>query len=242
MEPAVHLRGAVALIGRFPALAGADLDVARGEIVLLQGANGAGKTSLLRACAGLLPIVDGDAIILGHDLRTERTSVRPQVGLLGHSTALYDDLSVSDNVRFWTRAAKGDQRNGDAAMARLGLADRLSDVPVGRLSAGQRRRVSFAVLLARRPELWLLDEPHAGLDQEARDEVDGLVHDAAAAGATVLVASHELDRAQALAQRTVHVAGGHVTDGAAPSSTDGPAPSSTDGPAPIQADGAERAS
>ncbi len=231
MEPAVHLRGAVALIGRFPALAGADLDVARGEIVLLQGANGAGKTSLLRACAGLLPIVDGDAVVLGHDLRVERTSVRRQVGLLGHSTALYDDLSVGDNVRFWTRAAKGDQRNGDAAMARLGLAGRLAAVPVGRLSAGQRRRVSFAVLLARRPELWLLDEPHAGLDQAARDEVDGLVHDAAAAGATVLVASHELDRAQALAQRTVNIAGGHVTNGP-----------ETGGSATAPADGAERAS
>src|SRR4051794_13055615 len=148
MEPAVHLRGAVALIGRFPALAGADLDVARGEIVLLQGANGAGKTSLLRACSGLLAIVEGDAVVLGHDLRVDRTTVRAQVGLLGHRTALYDDLSVSDNVRFWTRAARGDHRNGDAAMSRLGLAGRLASVPVGRLSAGQRRRVSFAVLLA----------------------------------------------------------------------------------------------
>jgi heme ABC exporter ATP-binding subunit CcmA len=197
----------------------------------LQGANGAGKTSLLRACAGLLPIVDGDAVVLGHDLRVERTSVRRQVGLLGHSTALYDDLSVGDNVRFWTRAAKGDQRNGDAAMARLGLAGRLAVVPVGRLSAGQRRRVSFAVLLARRPELWLLDEPHAGLDQAARDEVDGLVHDAAAAGATVLVASHELDRAQALAQRTVNIAGGHVTNAPV-----------ADGPETAPTDGADRAS
>ncbi len=134
------------------------------------------------------------------------------MGLLGHRTALYDDLSVTDNVQFWTRAAKADPRNGAAAMARLGLDGRLASVPVGRLSAGQRRRVSFAVLLARRPELWLLDEPHAGLDQGARDEVDSLVHAAAAAGATVLVASHELDRAQALAQRTVHIAGGHVTD------------------------------
>jgi heme ABC exporter ATP-binding subunit CcmA len=211
MEPAVHLRAAVALIGRFPALAGADLDVAPGEIVLLRGANGAGKTSLLRACAGLLPVVEGEARVLGHDLLVDRIAVRPQVGLLGHQTALYDDLTVADNVRFWTRAAKGDPANAGAAMARLGLAGRLADVPVIRLSAGQRRRVSFAVLLARRPALWLLDEPHAGLDQSARDEVDTIVRDAAAAGATVLIASHELDRAEALAARTVHVVGGHVS-------------------------------
>jgi heme ABC exporter ATP-binding subunit CcmA len=210
MEPAVHLRAAVALIGRFPALAGADLDVARGEIVLLRGANGAGKTSLLRACAGLLPVVEGEARVLGHDLLVDRVAVRRHVGLLGHQTALYDDLTVADNVRFWTRAAKGDPTNAEAAMARLGLAGRLAEIPVGRLSAGQRRRVSFAVLLARRPALWLLDEPHAGLDQSARDEVDTIVRDAATAGATVVMASHELDRAEALAARTVHIVGGHV--------------------------------
>jgi heme ABC exporter ATP-binding subunit CcmA len=210
MEPAVHLRGAVALIGRFPALAGVDLEVARGEIVLLRGANGAGKTSLLRACAGLLPIVEGEATVLGHDLRHDRMAVRAHVGLLGHRTGLYDDLSARDNVVFWTRAVRGDDKDVDAAMTRLGLDGRLADVAVGRLSAGQRRRVSFAIVLARRPELWLLDEPHAGLDQATRDEVDRLVHEAAASGATVVVASHELDRAEALAGRTVQIAGGHV--------------------------------
>jgi heme ABC exporter ATP-binding subunit CcmA len=211
MEPAVHLRGAVALIGRFPALAGADLDVARGEIVLLRGPNGAGKTSLLRACAGLLPIVDGEAVVLGHDLRVERRAVRHHVGLLGHRNALYDDLTVGDNVRFWTRAAKADLRDARVALDRLGLSGRLEGVPVHRLSAGQRRRVALAVLLARRPELWLLDEPHAGLDQQTRDELDAIVRDAARAGATVIVASHELDRAEALAGRTASMTGGHVT-------------------------------
>jgi heme ABC exporter ATP-binding subunit CcmA len=210
MEPAVHLRDAVALIGRFPALAGADLDVAPGEIVLLRGANGAGKTSLLRACAGLLPVVEGEAVVLGHDLRADRVAVRRRVGLLGHGTALYDDLTVADNVRFWTRAARGCPADADAALRQLGLGGRLADVPVARLSAGQRRRASIAVLVARRPELWLLDEPHAGLDQLARDEVDGIVRAAAHAGATVLIASHELERAEALAARIVEVAGGHV--------------------------------
>jgi heme ABC exporter ATP-binding subunit CcmA len=213
MEPVVHLRGAVALIGRFPALAGADLDVARGEIVHLRGPNGAGKTSLLRACAGLLPVVDGVANVLGHDLRRDRRTVRHHVGLLGHRTALYDDLTVGDNLRFWTRAAKADLRDADAALGRLGLAGRLERVPVHRLSAGQRRRVALAVLLARRPELWLLDEPHAGLDQHTRDELDSIVREAARAGATVIVASHEHERVEALAARTVAMTGGHVTPG-----------------------------
>jgi energy-coupling factor transporter ATP-binding protein EcfA2 len=81
---------------------------------------------------------------------------------------------------------------------------------VARLSAGQRRRTSLAVLVARRPELWLLDEPHAALDQEGRDLVDGLMVDAVAAGATVVFASHELDRATAVAHRTITIAGGTV--------------------------------
>lgn len=209
----MSLRAAVALLGRFPALAGADLDVGRGEVVLLRGANGAGKTSLLRTCAGLLPVVAGAATVLGHDLTDgrQRRAVRRRVGLLGHATGLYDDLTAADNVVFWARAAGADHADARAAMAHLGLDGRLAGVPVAKLSAGQRRRVSLACLVARRPELWLLDEPHAGLDQTGRDVVDALVAGAAAAGATVLVASHELDRAEGIAHRTVTVAGGITT-------------------------------
>jgi heme ABC exporter ATP-binding subunit CcmA len=208
MEPVVSFRDAVCLLGRFPALAGVDLDVAVGEIVLLQGPNGAGKTTVLRACAGLVPVVSGEASVLGVDLVSERKAVRPLVGLLGHAGGLYDELSVAENVRFWVRAGRLRDADAEMAMARLGLSGRLADVPVARLSAGQRRRTSLAVLVARRPRLWLLDEPHAALDQEGRDLVDALVVDAVAAGATVLFASHELDRAAAIAHRTVTIAGG----------------------------------
>ena len=210
MEPAVHLRGAVSLIGRFPALAGVDLDVERAEVVLLQGPNGAGKTTILRCCAGLLPVSVGEARVLGVDLTRDRRSVRRRVGLLGHSTGLYDELTVADNVRFWTRTAGADQNDAEAAMERLGLAGRLRDVAVGRLSAGQRRRTALAVMVARRAELWLLDEPHAGLDQDGRDLIDGLIAEASAAGVTVLIASHERDRAEAVVHRTVAVGGGTV--------------------------------
>ncbi len=208
----VHLRGAVALLGRFPALAGVDLDVDRRRIVLLRGANGAGKTTLLRALAGLVPISAGEAIVLGVDLRVDHKSVRPRVGLLAHGAGLYDELSVADNVRFWTLAAGAVLADAESAMARLGLDGRLSDVSVGRLSTGQRRRTSLACLIARRPELWLLDEPHAGLDKEGRDVVDELVRDAADAGATIILSSHELDRAIDLADEIVTLGGGVALD------------------------------
>jgi heme ABC exporter ATP-binding subunit CcmA len=211
MESVIHLRGAVGLLGRFPALAGIDLTVERGEIVLLQGPNGAGKSTLLRLCAGLLPVAAGTARVLDVDLVDDPTPVRVRVGLLAHATFLYDELTVTDNVRFWTRAARADMADAERAMERLGVAGRLAGVPVARLSTGQRRRVALAVLIARRPELWLLDEPHAGLDQDGRDILDALVGDAAAAGATVVIASHELERAGELAPRHVTIAGGVIT-------------------------------
>jgi heme ABC exporter ATP-binding subunit CcmA len=216
MMPVVHLSAAVALLGRFPALAGVDLDVARGEIVLLRGPNGAGKTTLLRACAGLVPIVRGEAIVLGQDLRRNPRAVRRRVGLLGHATGLHDDLTVGENVRFWARAAKADDADVQAALGVVGLDGRLRDVEVARLSAGQRRRTALACLLARRPELWLLDEPHAGLDADARDTLDSLIAQAAAQGATVILSSHELDRAESLADRAVDLVNGTTSPVAPP--------------------------
>ncbi|HSS09755.1 MAG TPA: heme ABC exporter ATP-binding protein CcmA [Acidimicrobiales bacterium] len=213
MASAVRLRSAVALLGGFPVLAGVDLDVAEGEIVLLQGPNGAGKTSLLRACTGLIPVVSGTVEVLGHDVVADRRSVRRQVGLLGHAASLYDDLSVEDNVRFAVRAAGGQPATVGPALERLGLAGPLRQVSVGRLSAGQRRRTALAVVVARDPALWLLDEPHAGLDAEHRDLLDALIRDATARGATVVLASHERDRVEALAGRTLTMAGGLVVGG-----------------------------
>jgi len=236
MAIAIRFRATVALIGRFPVLAGVDLDVDRGQIVLLQGANGAGKTSLLRACAGLLPIVAGQAEVLGHDLTRDRRSVRPEVGLLGHASGLYDDLSVEDNVTFSVRAGRGNRDAVAPALARLSLDGRLRAVAVGRLSAGQRRRVALAALVARAPRLWLLDEPHAGLDAEHRDLLDGIIRDAVAGGSTVVMASHERERATALAGRLLTMAGGQVRHEEEGGTEGRPVPSGAFSPSPAPAE------
>jgi heme ABC exporter ATP-binding subunit CcmA len=213
MDPVVSLRSAVALLGRFPALAGVDLTVDPGEIVLLRGPNGAGKSTLLRVCAGLVAITEGEGSVLGVPLRAGRTrELRRRVGLLGHANGLYDDLTVSDNVRFWAGTAGASADEAAAALAHLGLVGRLATTAVSKLSAGQRRRTALAAMVVRRPELWLLDEPHAGIDADGRDLIDALVRRAAAAGATVLVASHELERAGNLAGRVVTIVGGRVAD------------------------------
>jgi heme ABC exporter ATP-binding subunit CcmA len=210
MASAVFLRAAVALTGRFPVLAGIDLTVDPGEILVLEGPNGAGKTSVLRACAGLLPVSGGEAVVLGHDLRRNPAAVRRQVGMLGHAAALYDELNVVENIRFAVRAAGADVGAIDGALDRLGLTGRLRRTAVGRLSAGQRRRLALAVLVARRPALWLLDEPHAALDADARALLGDVIKEAVADGATVLLASHEPDAALPLADRAVVLAGGRI--------------------------------
>ncbi len=224
MAPAVLFRSAVALAGRFPALSGVDLTVDAGEVVAVLGANGAGKTSLLRTCAGLLSVSSGEAMVLGVDLRADRTAVRRRVGLLGHAAPLYDELTAAENVRFAVRASGLPGRLADPALDRLGVTGRLRRTPAGRLSAGQRRRVALAALVARRPELWLLDEPHASLDAATRLLLAELVAEASAGGAAVVLTSHDPALSEGLAERSVVMAGGRVLDPEPPAPRRAPAP------------------
>jgi heme ABC exporter ATP-binding subunit CcmA len=208
----VSFSDVVVVYDNFPALAGATFEISRGEIVLLQGPNGAGKTTLLRACAGLLPIARGSATVLSCDLINDRYSVRNKVGLLGHANGLFHDLTVEENMSFWSRLIGASNQDVKTAMQIMGLSDRLSATRVANLSAGQKRRCALATLIVRRAQLWLLDEPHAGLDTQGRDELDKTLRAAREAGATVVFASHEIDRARNLATRSLMVAGGLVTE------------------------------
>ena len=215
MPAVVRCRSAICLLGRFPALAGVDLDAAGGEIVLLSGANGAGKTTLLRLLAGLVPLYSGEATVLGHDLAHDRRSARRDLALVGHETFCYDDLTVRENLRFAAQAAGRDPAEADIALERLDLT-RLADVVHGRLSAGQRRRLAVAVALSRDPRLLLLDEPHAGLDAEGREVLDAVVRTAPSEHRTVLLASHELEHVRALATREVVLTAGQARLGPFP--------------------------
>jgi heme exporter protein A len=209
VQPVVRLRSAVCLLGRFPALAGVDLDVESGEVVLLSGGNGAGKTTLLRLIAGLLPLHQGEAEVLGHDLARNRTAHRRQVAFVGHETFCYDDLTARENLRFAARASGASASAADAALERVGL-ESCAAVSHARLSAGQRRRLALGVALARQPRLLLLDEPHAGLDADGRAVLDAVLEGAAGEDLTVLIASHELDRTRSLVSREVVLTAGQA--------------------------------
>jgi len=210
----VKLEGLVALLEGFPALTGVDLAVSAGEIVFVKGPNGAGKTTLLHLCAGLIQPKEGKGQILGHDLSSERTAIRKKVGLLSHSSGLYRDLTVLENITFWTQIAGVEKSEIDSriswALERMELDNKLQNQKARSLSVGQKRRASLAVFIVRRPDLWLMDEPHAGLDQEGRQVVDDLIEESVKAGATVIVASHDLERVLNLATRVVTLSGGAV--------------------------------
>ena len=210
MGAAVAFEGVVALLDRFPALAGVDLSVCAGEIVGIAGPNGAGKTTLLRACAGLVPLRAKRAEVLGFDLLADRRAVRRHVGLLGHRAPLYGDLRVADQLRHCAALLDADASEVSNAAERFGLGPRLESVAIRRLSEGQQRRVALACLTIARPRLWLLDEPHAGLDATSRAALDDLLAGAAAAGATVMLATHETGRAAVATSRQVTLVGGRV--------------------------------
>lgn len=225
MDYAVSLRSAVVLLGRFPALSGVDLSVERGEIVVVRGANGAGKTTLLRLCAGLVRLYQGEGEVLGSSLSGAKAAGavawRSRVGFLGHETRLYGDLTAKENVEFARalcglrrreRQEVGGEAAGEAALEQMELPARLHHERVSRLSAGQQRRVAFACVMVRRPELWLLDEPHASLDAEGRKCIDAVIAEVASAGAAVIAVTHEHGGVfgGASALRTVALAGGRV--------------------------------
>lgn len=210
MATVINLEQSMVFLGQFPALTGATMNIRQGEVVLIKGPNGAGKSTLLRLCAGLLPMRSGIGTVLDFDLRTQRMELRAHIGLLGHRTGLYPDLTVSENLKFWASAYGANDIEVDKAMAFFGLNDRLGSVQVQNLSEGQRRRTSFALLLIKRPSIWLLDEPYAGLDSNGRELVNSSILQASELGTTVLIASHEIDKIGSTQERTLFVKGGRI--------------------------------
>ena len=176
------------------------------------GPNGAGKTSLLRACAGLLPVTSGEAVVLGVDLTHGSHGSAPLRRPLGSCRApLRRPQRGGERPVRRPRPRPRGCPSADDALERVGLTGRLRTTPAGRLSAGQRRRVALAALLARRPALWLLDEPHAGLDAASRTLLGQLIGERWPDGATVLLSSHEPQLSVPLADRVVSMGGGRVT-------------------------------
>jgi len=212
MSAVIEFERVVSVAGSFPVLTGLDLRVDQGEILLVRGENGAGKTSLLRACAGLISVNSGNASVLGFDMRLDRRAPRRYIGLLSHENNLYQDLRVSDHVEFRAASVGAKASDTAAALEQVGFPRQLWTVPIIALSAGQRRKVAIASLLVGRPRLWLLDEPHAALDTESRKTLDSILTDASASGATVIFVSHESPTSKGIASRVITMDGGRIME------------------------------
>ncbi len=210
MQRLVSFKNVIVLSGNFPILTGLDFEAGPGEIVLVKGRNGAGKTSFLRAVAGLLRVTRGSASVLGVDLVANPADVRHRVGLLGHESFMYEDLTARENVKFVLKATRSDTSRVGSSLSSVGLDGRLADLRVSKMSAGQRKKVALAALLAREPELWLLDEPHASLDSWTRGFLDAALNSRVERGATVILVSHEPLHGSLVPTRCVEIGGGKV--------------------------------
>jgi ABC-2 type transport system ATP-binding protein len=200
-EPDVAVR-AIKLRKEFsgvPAVQGLDLEVRRGEVFGLLGPNGSGKTTTIRMLCGLLLPTSGSATVIGFDVATEGDAIRRRIGYMSQRFGLYDDLTVTENVRFYAtiyglRGAQREQRMSEL-FDELDFHERAKQL-AGTLSGGWMQRLALACATAHRPAMLFLDEPTAGVDPAARRRLWQIIHQLAASGTTVLVTTHYMDEAE----------------------------------------------
>jgi len=207
----LHLEGVARLRGRRWVLSHVDLQIKPGEVWAIAGANGAGKTTLLRIMASLLPPSRGRVRLNALDPDADIDAYRSSVGFLSHRMGLYEELSAQENLASVARLL-GKSLSGaelDALCAEMGIANH-SHGAVRRFSAGMRKRLALARLTLQQPRVVLLDEPYGQLDDAGFGLVDRLVAQWSAQGTAVVMASHLLARAGAIADHGVILSEGQI--------------------------------
>jgi ABC-type multidrug transport system ATPase subunit len=186
-------------------LSGLDVGIASGQFVALLGANGAGKSTLLKILSTLMAPSGGTLELFGRPaVPRNATPLRARIGLVGHQSMLYRDLSARENLEFFGRlygVGDADVR-AERLLDTLGLIDRADD-PVKSFSRGMTQRVSIARALMHDPELILADEPFAGLDAPSTRDLERLLHELHDGGRTIIVANHDVNQSLSLAERAI---------------------------------------
>ena len=200
--------------GAFEAVRGIDLTVHEGELFALLGTNGAGKTTTLETFEGHRAADDGTVEVLGLDPRAHHRELAARTGVVFQQSGLPAELTPREVLRLWSRLTPDARRHLDVdeALARVGLGHRVA-VRIRQLSGGERRRLDLAVALLNDPELVFLDEPTTGMDPEARMRTWGIIRELLADGVTVVLTTHYLEEAEALADRLAIMHEGRLATG-----------------------------
>jgi ABC-2 type transport system ATP-binding protein len=216
--PILTVAGAVHAYGGRPVLRGVDLTLSRGEIYALLGPNGAGKTTLIRTLCGRIAPDGGTVRLNGRD-PARVAAARAGLGLVPQEIALYANLTVRENLRTFATLAGAPRAGIEAAVERAMELTRTSDragVPVRHLSGGYQRRANIAAAIVHAPSLLILDEPTVGVDIDAREAVDAVIGGLRDLGVAILLTTHDLDQAEALADRVGFLRDGRMVLEGAP--------------------------
>jgi ABC-2 type transport system ATP-binding protein len=204
MPALIHVDGLVKRFGDIRAVDDVSFEVREGEIYGLLGPNGAGKTTTLSMLSGLLEPDDGNVSVCGIPLGSDPIAAKSKLGVVPQETALYEELSAVENLRFWAglyglSGAELD-RAVTTVLEQVGLSGRAKE-PVKRFSGGMKRRLNLSLGLVHRPKVVLLDEPTVGIDPQARLNILDVVRAVASEGTTVLYTTHYLEEAETLCDR-----------------------------------------
>jgi len=223
VEPFISIRGARKTYGKVEALRGVDLDVHKGEVVLIIGPSGSGKSTLLRSVNRLERLdsgtiyIDGDCVT---DEKADIRQIREEVGMVFQSFNLFPHLSVMENITLAPTTVKKvtlieAEETALRLLKKVGLSDKAHAYP-DQLSGGQQQRVAIARALAMNPKVMLFDEPTSALDPEMIKEVLDVMTALAREGMTMLVVSHEMSFARAAANRVIFMDQGQIIESAPP--------------------------
>ena len=195
--------------GRRWALSDISLRIPAGSVTMVAGRNGSGKSTLFRVLSTVIRPDQGRGSVLGFDLTRHREDIRRSLALLSHYNYLYESLTARENLEVVADHLGVGRAPIAALLERVALGSRADD-PVSTFSAGMRKRVSFARVLLQEPRVALLDEPYAQLDPPGFDLVDSVVRELKARGATILIATHQLERTATVSDYALTLEAGRV--------------------------------
>jgi ABC-2 type transport system ATP-binding protein len=208
MDNAISVRGLKKSYGEFAAVKGVDFEVAHGECFGILGPNGAGKTTTVEILEGYRKRTAGEVSVLGVDPAHGDAAWRSKLGLVLQTSRPSEELTVNEVVRHFATFFDN-PRDPDEVVSLVGLTEKAT-VRAGKLSGGQQRRLDVALGIVGRPELLFLDEPTTGFDPEARRQFWALIEDLKKSGTTIVLTTHYLDEAEALADRVAVISAGEI--------------------------------